>query len=183
MSDYSRHTKIRRVVTGCTPGGKSVIVSDTGINALSIALAPGIEFYKIWGADSVPMLPDDGSAHQSHNYFPPAGGYRFGLFTVPPQTTMQAEPVDMESALQEAEKKLPGLIEYMEPDNPGMHITDSIDLVCIVSGEIWLELDDDKMVHLCTGDTIVQNGTRHAWRNKSTEPCCILACIIGTQRL
>ena len=33
-------------------------------------------------------------------------------------------------------------------------------------GAIWLELDDGKIVHLKRGDVVVQNGTRHAWRNK-----------------
>ena len=174
--------KTRRVVTGHTPEGKSVIASDTKINAVTISLAPGSKFYRFWGADSVPILPDDGSTYPCPDYFPPAGGYRFGLFTVPPQSTIAPEPMDRESALQEAEAKLPGLVTKMEPDNPGMHTTDSIDLAYIISGEVWLELDDGKMVCLHAGDTVVQNGTRHAWRNKSTEPCSIVVCLIGTQR-
>ena len=28
--------------------------------------------------------------------------------------------------------------------------------------------------------TLAQNGTRHAWRNKGTEPCSFVICFIGT---
>jgi len=173
--------KIRRVVTGHAPNGKSVVVSDIDINAITIALASGSKFCRLWEVDSVPTLPVDNEVKYNLNYFPPAGGYRFGLFTVPPESIMSKELVDMETALKEAEKKLPGLVAHMEPDNPGMHTTDSIDLAYIISGEVWLELDDGKMTHLFAGTTIVQNGTRHAWRNKSKEACVILVCLIGTK--
>jgi hypothetical protein len=32
------------------------------------------------------------------------------------------------------------------------------------------------------GDVIVQNGTRHAWRNRGTEPAAILSVMIGADR-
>jgi quercetin dioxygenase-like cupin family protein len=88
----------------------------------------------------------------------------------------------MELALAEVEHKLPGLASHLEADSPGMHTTDSIDFEYVLSGEVWLELDDGKEVHLRSGDTVVQNGTRHAWRNKSTEPCRLLFCLIGAHR-
>jgi quercetin dioxygenase-like cupin family protein len=52
----------------------------------------------------------------------------------------------------------------------------------VLSGEVWLELDDGKEVHLRAGDVVVQNGTRHAWRNKNTEPCRLVICLIGANR-
>jgi quercetin dioxygenase-like cupin family protein len=63
-----------------------------------------------------------------------------------------------------------------------MHTTDTIDFELVVSGEVWLELDDGKEVHLRAGDTVVQNGTRHAWRNKSTEPCRLVVFLAGANR-
>ena len=116
-------------------------------------------------------------------YFPPVGGFRFGLFTVPPDRAMAtAPPGDTEAALKEAEEKLPGAVGYLEPDHPGMHTTDTIDFEYVISGEVWLELDDGVEVHLRAGDTVVQNGTRHAWRNKSSEPCQMLVVLIGANR-
>jgi len=29
------------------------------------------------------------------------------------------------------------------------------------------------------GDVVVQNGTRHAWRNRGTEPAAILSVMVG----
>ena len=31
-------------------------------------------------------------------------------------------------------------------------------------------------------DTVVQNGTRHAWRNKSSEPCRMVVFLLGAHR-
>ena len=72
---------------------------------------------------------------------------------------------------------------HQEPDAPGMHTTDSIDFDYVISGEVWLELDDGEEVHLRAGDTVVQNGTRHAWRNKRSVPCSIVVCFIGARRI
>ena len=32
------------------------------------------------------------------------------------------------------------------------------------------------------GDTVVQNGTRHAWRNFGAEPCRIVVFMVGVPR-
>ena len=115
-------------------------------------------------------------------YFPPVGGFRFGLFSVPPKSAAPLEDIDWEIALREVEEKFPGLLAYTEPDNPGMHTTNTIDFEYVISGEVFLELNDGVEIHLQPGDTVVQNGTRHRWRNKGTEPCRMVLCMIGTQR-
>lgn len=175
--------KIRRVVTGHTPDGKATVASDTEVDAITAALAPQAEFYRPWGADSAPTFPDDGSPRPFPAYFPPVGGFRFGLFTVPAQSVMPPEQLDMDAALKEFEEKLPGFIAHIELDKPGMHTTDTIDFEYVISGEVWLELDDGVEVHLRAGDTVVQNGTRHAWRNRGSEPCRMVICLIGAHRI
>jgi quercetin dioxygenase-like cupin family protein len=52
----------------------------------------------------------------------------------------------------------------------------------VISGEIWLELDDGEQVHLRAADTVVQNGTRHAWRNKGDVPCHMVVFLVGANR-
>lgn len=173
--------KVRRVATGHDTQGKSVVVSDTEVDADTVALLPGAEFHRLWGADRPPRFPDDGSPPAGPGYFPPLGGFRFMLFTVPPQATSPATG-DRQVMRTEMEAKLPGLAAHMERQNPGMHTTDTIDFEYIISGEIWLELDDGALVHLRAGDTVVQNGTRHAWRNKGSEPCSIVVFMVGTPR-
>ena len=153
---------MRRVVTGHTPDGKSIFVSDTELDVISIS--PILEFYKIWGADETPTFPDDGSSPPYTTYFPPVGGFRFVIYTMPPESVSTPVKGGLDLLLDELEEKMPGVAEYMEKDSPGMHTTDTIDLEYILSGEVWLELDDGKEVHLQAGDTVIQNGTRHAWR-------------------
>jgi uncharacterized cupin superfamily protein len=66
----------------------------------------------------------------------------------------------------------------MEADQYGMHRAPTVDLICILSGEISLALDAEQ-VHLREGDCVVQNGTRYAWRNKSDRPCTMAVVLIG----
>jgi mannose-6-phosphate isomerase-like protein (cupin superfamily) len=174
--------KVRRVVTGHTADGKATVASDTAVDALTLNLLPGAEFYRLWGADQAPTFPDDGSARPVPTYFPPVGGFRFGIFTVGPGAVAMPKDLNIQLALAEIEEKLPGLAAHLEPGNPGMHTTDTVDFEYVISGEVWLELDNGEEVHLRAGDTVVQNGTRHAWRNKGTEPCRMVYCLVGAHR-
>ncbi|KZV77689.1 hypothetical protein PENSPDRAFT_746805 [Peniophora sp. CONT] len=50
-----------------------------------------------------------------------------------------------------------------------MHRTTSVDLNILIHGELVLILDDGSETHLKNpGDTVVQRGTLHAWRNPSS---------------
>ena len=68
---------------------------------------------------------------------------------------------DPAAALREMQENLPGLVEHMEPETPGMHTSATMDFGMIVSGRVVLELDNGATKVLGSGDTIVQNGTRH----------------------
>lgn len=173
---------IRRVVTGHTPDDKSTVASDTEVDAITLEHLPGTEFYRLWGADEAPTFPDEGSPKSAEAYFPPVGGFRFCLFTVGPDAVVLPKDLDMQRAMEEMEDKVPGLAAHMEVDHPGMHRSDTVDFEVVLSGEVWLELDDGRQVHLRAGDTVIQNGTRHAWRNKGTEPCRLMCCLVGAHR-
>jgi mannose-6-phosphate isomerase-like protein (cupin superfamily) len=168
------------VVTGHDAAGKAVFASDEVVAPITLAMLPGFEFQRLWGADQTPHFPDDGKPGPAHVYFPPVGGFRFGTFTVPPASTAQTmEDLDVEAALAELEDYLPGMAGHMEPDAPGMHTTATIDFEYVVSGRVILELDDGATRELGPGDTVIQNGTRHAWRNPFDEPCVMVVVLIG----
>lgn len=76
--------------------------------------------------------------------------------------------------------ELPGLLVHMEPDNPGMHTTNSVDYGILIEGKMTLEVDDGESVDLDPGDIVIQNGTRHAWHYK--EKCTIAWILIGAGR-
>lgn len=170
---------IRRVVTGHDGNGKAVFASDTVVEPNTLALVPGAEFYQMWGSDERSSFPDDGSRPVAPTYFPGPNGFRFGLFSVAPDSAVFTEDLDVEAALVEMEEKLPGMAAHMEPDNPGMHTTATIDYEFVVSGRVVLELDDGATVELSPGDTVVQNGTRHAWRNPFDETAMLVVVLIA----
>jgi len=171
----------RLVVTGQRPDGKAVIVSDGLVDPLTVALAPGSEFHPMWGADAPPALPQDGAKPATAAWFPPPGGFRFTLLTLPPDGVV-AMPADLPSALEEAAEKLPGMLQAVDAEYPHMHTTDTVDFVVILSGRLCLEVDDGQEIELQKGDSLVQNGTRHAWHNRASEPCEMIAATIGARR-
>jgi hypothetical protein len=173
---------MRRVVTGQDAAGRSVFVSDTEVEPVRLSLLPGAEFHRLWGSDTPPVLPADGLAAVPDGYFPPPGGYRFGFFTLTPSSMTLPEGLDIRAALAEFRTKLPGLPEVIEVEDAGMHQTDTVDLALVVSGECWLQLDDGEEVHLEAGNSVVQNGTRHAWHNRGTAPCVIFVAAVGAGR-
>jgi mannose-6-phosphate isomerase-like protein (cupin superfamily) len=173
---------IRCVVTGETASGTSVFVRDTDVEPIALSALPGFEFHRLWGVDAAPQLPADGSATVPASYLPAANGFRFGFFTIPANSEQPAAPVNIFAVLAEMQQKLPGFVEVFEPANPGMHTTDTVDFDVVVSGECWLELDNGAEVLLKPGDCVVQNGTRHAWRNRSSLPCVIAVTLLGANR-
>jgi mannose-6-phosphate isomerase-like protein (cupin superfamily) len=174
---------VRRVVTGRDGAGKSVFVSDEQVEPIRLALMPGLEFARVWGGDETPSMPADGTPPVAPTFFPPAGGYRFAFVTIPPEgSAALPEDLDVEQAVADVNEKLPGMMDHMEPENPGMHTTDTVDLDLMLSGEMFLELDDGAEVHLRPGDCVVQNGTRHAWHNRSSAPCTMLSILVGAER-
>jgi hypothetical protein len=60
------------------------------------------------------------------------------------------------------------------------HRTDSIDYGIILSGEIWMQLDEGEVL-LKAGDVVVQRATYHNWVNRGTEPCLIAFILIATE--
>lgn len=170
---------VRRVVTGHDATGNSIFASDSLVEPTTVALLPGSEFHQLWGADETRSFPDDGSRPSTAMYFPPIGGFRFGMFSIPVLGSISVGDIDMAAAFAEMESALPGLAGHMEPDAPGMHTTATIDFEVVLDGEVWLELDDGAEVHLRVGDTVVQNGTRHAWHNRGVATARLAVFLIG----
>lgn len=167
---------VRRVVTGTTDGISHVSRDDL-VQPVTVSVLPGYAWHRLWSLDDPPTDPPSAEAEGPLAHFPPPGGIRFNLFTVPPQQSQASGALSTE-AERELEELLPGRTAYMESDQSGMHRTPSVDLICVLSGEIWLELDA-KEVHLREGDCVVQNGARHAWRNKGDRPCTMAIVLVG----
>jgi mannose-6-phosphate isomerase-like protein (cupin superfamily) len=174
---------MRRVVTGIS-GGKSKIVSDGGTRrSKAFKNIPGQSAALVWSTPAVPTLPTDGAdvISEKSTYLPlQPGETRLMVVTLAPDSVVAT--IDPVAGFQEFAEHLPDLAATMEPDNPGMHRTQTVDYGIVLEGEIWAELDDGQQVHLKPHDIIVQNGTRHAWRNKGDKPVKIAFVLIGAQK-
>lgn len=75
------------------------------------------------------------------------------------------------------------IVEYAPGVAPRNHRTETIDYGIVLSGELDMELDDAKVVHLKAGDVIVQRGTIHNWANRGTSPCVVAFVLIDAKPL
>ena len=176
--------KVRRVVTGHR-GSKSVVISDGQTRkAREYVNVPGQASALIWSTQAKPSVPHDGAdpITEKSLYVPPVGETRLMLVDLAPDSVMMSSSFNPAAAGQEYMEHMPEFASKFELDHPGMHTTDSVDYGIVLEGEVWLELDDGKQVHLKRHDVVVQNGTRHAWRNKTDKPVKMAFVLIGAQR-
>jgi mannose-6-phosphate isomerase-like protein (cupin superfamily) len=180
--------KIRRIVTGCSPDGKAVVLSDGPSPwAVDAAHVPGLRTQLLWQTTDPPVLasrtantPDPVLA--ATTFLARAGTTSIQVVTLPPDASvavLTAEPADIGRDFAMA---FPGLAELFETENPGMHATDTLDYCIVLEGEVVMELDDGALATVRRNDVVVQNGTRHGWRNRTDKPATIVFVMIGATR-
>lgn len=152
------HNKIpRRIITG-KQNGKSVILEDaTATNV--IEHFPGLFISDLWTTDTMPVVLSE--THQIPNYPMPQLPHKGSLFRhviIPP------------------DKEL-GLTAAPGQPHPLMHETATLDYIIILSGEIYLIMEEGETL-LRAGDLVVQRGTNHAWSNRSEQPCIQIAIVL-----
>jgi mannose-6-phosphate isomerase-like protein (cupin superfamily) len=171
----------RRIVTE-NVNGKSVVQSDEPLSAYEFKTAPGYEHTLIWVN---PTTPDLSKAQRFDGYpdsvVPGPGGTSLHFVTFPPAAVFADPSFDSEAAQNEALVRLRGLADHFEKEDPAMHKTNTVDYAIAYDGEIWMEVDEGKTLHLKRGDVVVQNGTRHAWRNRGTKPVTMLFFLNGAR--
>jgi mannose-6-phosphate isomerase-like protein (cupin superfamily) len=159
---------IRRVVTGHHRDGRSTVLLDD--------LAPNVKQRKAGNASTLLWVTDESPANISTctdraereiGVPPPRGGTLFRIAEFPSKA--EGEAPDNATLLRDF-----GIGQDVArghaPRHPAIHRTRTIDYVVVLEGEIHLLLDDGE-VHLRAGDTIVQQGTNHAWINRGTGRC------------
>lgn len=176
--------KIRRLVTGHDTSGNAVFLSDgTAPREHDFTDMPGHGIAQVWVADSPSSnssINTDDPTLQHTSILPGPGQTSLLVVSLPPDDVMAA-PLNPTRAYSELTAELPGLFDCFEPDNPGMHTTPTIDYAVLLEGELWLELDNGQERLLTPGDVVIQNGTRHAWRNKSDKIAKAVFFMIGTE--
>jgi mannose-6-phosphate isomerase-like protein (cupin superfamily) len=116
-------------------------------------------------------------------WFPEPGGIRFRLFTFQPMS-QHAEGFDTtEPSLgKDASAERSNFLDSYDPARPGVHISDTVDFVHVLSGEMVLVLGRREVL-LKPGDMVIMRGTWHKWRNEGAEPCTVSSVMVGAKRL
>lgn len=148
----------RRIVTGLK-NGRSLIVEDKKVTNVSEHL-PGLLISDIWATNSMPVdLTQELLIDNTLVPAPPKQGSYFRYVSIPPDKDL-------------------GIPEMIANEtHPLMHKTDTLDYIIILSGELYLILDEEETL-LKTGDIVIQKGTNHAWSNRSDQPCVQLAILL-----
>ena len=173
-----------RLIVTSNQNGKSIIGVDKPIPSTPFESVPGFDAALIWGTAPIPSVPWDGRnvATERKSILPEVGETRLMMVALPPNSVMMSPDFDPVAAASEYGARLPGLADRFEPESPGMHTTDTIDYGVLMSGKISLELDDGRAIALKPGDIVVQNGTRHAWRNHGDKAANLIFVMIGAKR-
>ncbi|KAI0322644.1 hypothetical protein OF83DRAFT_1027099, partial [Amylostereum chailletii] len=142
---------LRRVVTG-HKGSLGVVQSDTLQPSEELSMIKGVWAGPIWATDAVPTNDNNVDVDGGTRKIAGAGGIVMTNGTNCRWTDLA-----------------PGAIAHMARHilHPApSHRTPSVDLNILIQGELVLILDDGSETHLSTpGDTVVQRGTMHAWKN------------------
>jgi hypothetical protein len=170
--------QIRRVVTSSSTG-KACFVSDQYVAAVSPPLI-GNEIARIWGFDDSVRLPVETEPQPLEaQFFPPPGGLRLVVWTLPPDGTVEPPVGEARRAAKaEMDRVAPGMADVAHTA-AGMHGTASVDCQYVVSGEPTLVLDGGDSRTLHPGDIVIVNGCAHAWHNHGDRNCVLLGALIG----
>ncbi|MEM7774245.1 MAG: cupin domain-containing protein [Pseudomonadota bacterium] len=168
---------IRRVVTGHDADGKATVIMDeTASCILQRPNRPGVTLTNLWQVDTVPaqMERHDDPVDGPLVLHPPKNGSIFRIVQFDPEDPDVLATLDGKSAFAEMGAAA-NIVENAR--HPFMHRTDSVDYAVILTGEIYMLMDDEDIL-LKAGDTVVQQGTNHAWSNRGTEPCLIAFVLV-----
>ena len=147
--------RLHRVVTGSNEEGKSIVlIDDDATNYKEVV--PGFKRTDIWTTETSPV---DNTGNEDM-------GAKEVLFPAQSGTLFSYAEID------------PGF----GVDEPGWHATDTIDYVVVLKGEVYFLLDEAQVL-LKAGDMLVIRGIRHAWVNRSIEPCILGGAMIGSNPL
>jgi mannose-6-phosphate isomerase-like protein (cupin superfamily) len=160
--------QVRRVVTGHTVEGRSIVASDESITTMPVG-SRGTGVALLWGRDDPGDFPDDGSPQPMEAGFPALGGCACAIWELAP------EDDEFDDFVARA------LAPWADAGEPGMHRTATLDYDIVLEGVIGLQLDDGVEVTLGPGDVVVQNGTRHRWRNRGDTIARMVAVTVGAR--
>ncbi|MEK9910270.1 MAG: cupin domain-containing protein [Candidatus Puniceispirillum sp.] len=177
LQELKMARSFRRVVTGHDQNGVAIVESDTTASQiLQRPNRPGVTLTNFWLSDGTPAEYDGATETCTGSFIlhPPAGGSVFRCVEFEPEDPEILAGLDGRAAFAEM-----GAADNIVDNarHPFMHRTDSVDYAIILTGEIYMLLDDEDVL-LKAGDVVIQRGTNHAWSNRGTETCVIAFVLV-----
>jgi quercetin dioxygenase-like cupin family protein len=176
MTDFSE--AMRRVVTGEDANGKSLVILD-GPPSGEIGDPSLGGLFEIWheavgGAYDTRSTADLGEAKSILS--PSAGKVKVRWFAIAPAP--EGAPPDMiKQVVRQRFADFGAEHELRDQDrHPAMHQTETLDIICLISGEASLVLDHEER-RLKPGNIVIQRGTSHGWTAHG-DPALFLAVLI-----
>ena len=169
---------MRRVITGDDADGKSVIIIDGGPS--SEIGDPGLGgLFEIWeDCASGPLDPrvHDDLGTKRPVLGPRAGNVQVRWFVITP--TPGGVPKEaLDAAVRDRFADFDGAHHIIDQSrHSAMHETHSIDVICLLQGEVSLILENGE-TRIRPGQVVIQRGTNHAWTAHG-GPALLLAVLI-----
>jgi mannose-6-phosphate isomerase-like protein (cupin superfamily) len=174
MSDRPR--PVRRLITIDDENGESKVVADgPSPDVRTDPARPGFSSTRIWVTDRTParLAGVRQTLAAAHWLEPPPGGSVLRVVVFPPDASYQGRVGQKEvEAFYRAMGSPGAATNGTQARHPYMQKTRTLDLCLVLEGAVTLVLDTEE-VQLEAGDTVVQRGTRHAWSNRSGQPCVV----------
>jgi hypothetical protein len=169
---------LRRIITGDDANGESVVIVDGSPSAIDGAPDLG-GLFDIWHDKASGSLDPRDHADLGPTravLSPSSGNVKVRWFVIPPRpegvSASQLNAFARERfASFDAEHHLTD-----QSKHPAMHKTESIDIICLLQGEVSLILDKS-VTRIKPGQIVIQRGTSHGWEAHG-GPALLLAVLI-----
>ncbi|WP_429362082.1 hypothetical protein [Paraburkholderia sp. GAS32] len=141
---------MRVILTGETSTGEAIVVTDCHADSVEpVSTAFGVSFAEVFVSDQRIPLPSSGDQPKASatTLFPPPGGFRFWLLTIPAHCAPMAPSPGTTAELDAIARIDPDYAARLLGDGSGMARADTVEWVIVLSGRVVHYLPDGRPLH------------------------------------
>ena len=171
--------RVRRVLTGHTPDGKSTFMADGHApNMKEMPSFPGLALTDLWETTGAPASNEGyaDAADRPIKLEPPKNGTIVRIVEFPPDAH-RPQGNDGSAGFKAIGA---GHAQDKRSSDPMMHKTGTVDYIIVLKGEIYAVMETGEKL-LRAGDVLIQRGTMHSWSVRTAEPCIIAAILVNAK--
>ncbi len=168
---------LKRYVVGLDEKGKSAVLQTGVPNQQEMP-----DFFwraTLWKTEETPVdntVPGDRSLNGGATRTPFPNGMLVRALELWPDP----DPDQHQKMFADANRMVDQKYESTEADkqrSATMHKTDTLDVISVIRGEVYLILDEEEIL-MRPSDTVIIQGTNHGWSNRSDQPCLLIGSMI-----